>query len=47
MLLKSILRNNKVMNLKNILNEIEKINPEVFERLSERRSILKSMGKKQ
>lgn len=34
------------MNFSNILNEIEKIDPEVFERTSQRRHILKSFGSK-
>lgn len=34
------------MNFSNILNEIEKIDPEVFEKTSERRHLLKSFGSK-
>jgi len=34
------------MNFSNILNEIERIDPEVFERTSQRRHILKSFGAK-
>src|ERR1700744_54932 len=34
------------MDFKNILNEIEKVDPEVFEKLSPRRHILKSFGSK-
>lgn len=34
------------MNFSNILNEIEKIDPEVYERTSERRHLLKSFGAK-
>jgi rubrerythrin len=34
------------MNLNNIFNEIEKIDPEVYERTSDRRNALKSFGKK-
>ena len=34
------------MDLKNILQEIEKADPEVYEKLSDRRGILKSFGSK-